>query len=70
MPKTIEWLIWSNEHMAWWRADSCGYTTEVASAGRYTERQAVNICTGARAGTPESGIFPEVMIPAHAVTGA
>ena len=29
-------LIWSGEHQAYWRPDSCGYTTIRAAAGRYT----------------------------------
>lgn len=38
------WIIWSNEHSAWWRAERCGYTTDEASAGHYTLAEAIDIC--------------------------
>lgn len=44
------YLVWSNEHRAWWRPNSAGYTTHVASAGRYTHEKAVAICRDARNG--------------------
>ncbi len=28
-------LIWSNEHRMWWRADERGYTDSIDEAGRY-----------------------------------
>jgi hypothetical protein len=28
-------LIWSNEHRMWWRANECGYTDSIEEAGRY-----------------------------------
>ena len=43
----MKYLIWSNEHNAWWRADSQGYTTSVISAGRYDIHDAIKICNGA-----------------------
>lgn len=55
-----EYLIWSNEHRAWWRADSCGYTTALEAAGRYHRTEAIEICAGAhvgwRPGSPPSEI--------------
>lgn len=30
------WLIWSNEHQMWWKADRAGYTADMMCAGRYT----------------------------------
>lgn len=38
------YLIWSNEHRAWWRASARGYTAGIMAAGRYTRRQALDIC--------------------------
>lgn len=35
------YLIWSNEHRAWWRANAQGYTTSHERAGRYTREEAV-----------------------------
>jgi hypothetical protein len=34
------WLVWSFQHDMWWRANSCGYTTEFLLAGVYTENEA------------------------------
>ncbi len=28
-------LIWSNQHRMWWRADERGYTDSIEEAGRY-----------------------------------
>jgi hypothetical protein len=30
-----QFLIWSNEHRMWWRADERGYTDSIEEAGRY-----------------------------------
>jgi hypothetical protein len=38
------YLIWSNEHKAWWKPDHNGYTTNTGEAGRYQEREARFIC--------------------------
>jgi len=35
------YLIWSNEHRAWWRPNSQGYTTHLEKAGRYTRQDAI-----------------------------
>lgn len=32
--------IWSDEHRAWWRAECCGYTTQIEAAGTYTFEEA------------------------------
>lgn len=44
------YLIWSNEHGAWWRPNMAGYTVKLADAGRYTRREAVGICQMAHHG--------------------
>jgi hypothetical protein len=31
-----EYMIWSNEHGAWWRPNERGYTTLLHEAGSYT----------------------------------
>lgn len=38
------WLVWSNEHGAFWRPDSMGYTSDIKQAGRYTQGQARRCC--------------------------
>lgn len=35
------YLIWSNEHRAWWRPNSRGYTLDVDKAGRYSRKDAI-----------------------------
>jgi len=41
---TDTYLIWSNEHMAWWRPNKCGYTTSIIAAGHYSKEEAIAIC--------------------------
>ena len=44
------YLIWSNEHVAWWRPDRCGYTAYIDAAGRYSREDAIKICSSANYG--------------------
>ena len=57
-----DWLIWSEEHGAWWRAHRVGYTRLLAEAGRYEKAQAEEIVTQANRYC-ESGTFNEVAMP-------
>ncbi len=41
------YLVWSNEHRAWWRPGHCGYTNRIEAAGRYSRVDALRICNGA-----------------------
>lgn len=43
------YLIWSLEHHAWWRPNSCGYTNCFQEAGIYTKADAERICENANA---------------------
>ena len=45
-----QYLVWSNEHSAWWGENRCGYYTALSAAGRYTRDEALKICVGARGG--------------------
>lgn len=45
-----KYLVWSNEHAAWWGKDRCGYTRIIANAGRYSRDEALKI-----AGTRDGG---------------
>lgn len=38
------WLVWSNEHSAWWRAGCAGYCSVIEGAGRYTLKDALDCC--------------------------
>jgi len=57
------YLIWSDEHKAWWKPNKAGYTYYMREAGRYTERQATNICEQAMVGWCGVGHPPETMFP-------
>lgn len=59
-PLISRWLIWSNEHSAWWGPLCCGYPDNIAAAGRYTIEQAVDICT--QRSWMRGQIPPETMI--------
>ena len=57
------WLIWSNEHRAWWRAGGNGYTMQVSQAGLYSEADALDICARAIPGTASRlGMLPEIPV--------
>jgi hypothetical protein len=43
----MKWLIWSNEHTAWWRANHLGYCYSRAEAGRYTFEEACDVVKNA-----------------------
>lgn len=44
------YLIWSNQHRSWWRPNSQGYTKHVDRAGRYSRKEALQICRHGRDG--------------------
>ncbi len=41
------YIIWSNEHRAWWRPNSRGYTPNISDAGVYSREDAMDIVEGA-----------------------
>lgn len=53
-----KYLIWSEEHGAWWRPNNHGYTQSMKQAGRYTYEQARAISHSANGG----GTFCEVPV--------
>jgi hypothetical protein len=53
-------LIWSNEHNAYWRPDSCGYTVRMKSVGIYSRAEAESIVRGTY---PEKGLEIEPLTP-------
>jgi len=62
-----EYLVWSNEHRAWWAPNRCGYTRLIDRAGRYAREDAISIARGARGGWEMAGLKeqnpPEIAIP-------
>lgn len=56
------YLVWSNEHRAWWGPGASGYTTVVPQAGRYTREQALHICRSAQGGWNGAAPAPEYPI--------
>lgn len=55
------WLVWSNEHAAWWSPQSAGYCWDINAAGRYTIEDALEICK-ARGVKRGDGINPPELI--------
>ena len=64
MSNEPQFLIWSNEHKAWWGRYRSGYTNSPYNAGKYTKAEAdeivANACLG---GIPVSDLAPEVAVP-------
>jgi hypothetical protein len=60
----MKYLIWSNEHRGWWRANRHGYTTLVQRAAHFSLEDATEIVTKANR---HSDKIEEVMVeaPSH-----
>jgi hypothetical protein len=43
----MKYLIWSNEHRGWWKANRHGYTTRTDKAGQFSFEEACNIVSNA-----------------------
>jgi hypothetical protein len=54
-----KYYIYSYEHRAFWKPNSCGYTYEISSAGVYSETEANSIVKSANV----NEIINEVLIP-------
>jgi hypothetical protein len=63
-----QYLVWSNEHRAWWRAGHCGYATGLREAGRYSRDQAIEICRDAIPTAMHVGTISEIPVRAADVT--
>jgi len=53
------YLVWSNQHRAWWRPESRGYTTDIRGAGWYTRDEAISISGQARDGWGDPSKAPD-----------
>lgn len=38
--RDADWVLWSNDHSAWWGPNRCGYSPNLLDAGVYTEGEA------------------------------
>jgi hypothetical protein len=56
------YVIWSNEHQAWWRKNSAGYTIHLREAGWYSHGEALTICANARDGWRPGTPPPELPV--------
>lgn len=62
------WLVWSNEHNAYWGTNKCGYTQNAMKAGRYTAREAKSICKNANIAVDKNKDLPnEIITPSPEV---
>lgn len=63
------WVIWSEEHGAWWAPGKWGYTESLAAAGRYTQEEALAICRSAnfycKPGTWKECCLPDPLASEH-----
>jgi len=57
------WLIWSNEHKAFWGVAHRGYTNVLDHAGRYNFLEALAICQRANIPSGNSGYPQQDRIP-------
>jgi hypothetical protein len=56
------YVIWSEEHGAWWAPVQGGYTRSLAKAGRYEQTEAEEIVTKANKYPPRGMSWSEVAI--------
>jgi hypothetical protein len=63
-----QYLIWSNEHRAWWGPGHCGYTRGLRDAGRYSRDQAIQVCRDAIPTAMHVGTISEIPVRAADVT--
>lgn len=58
-----KYLIWSEEHGAWWRERRNGYTRSIERAGRYDKSDAEQIVKDANRSAITPAAFNEVAMP-------
>lgn len=58
------YLIWSNEHQLWWKANNRGYTKDIHEAGVYGFHESLEIVGQANKHAPRDEWPHEVMVQA------
>lgn len=56
------YLVWSNEHSAWWGPRRSGYYLSLDYAGRYSRDEALKISAEARGGWKPGDVPPEMPV--------
>ncbi len=56
------YLVWSNEHRAWWGSHETGYVRRLRDAGRYSREDALRICRNALGSATGIGMFAELPV--------
>lgn len=64
---SANWLIWSNEHRAWWGWNGNGYVRSMDKAGRYSFEEANQICKSANCWIGRDGVPQETMVPVESL---
>lgn len=62
MSSVNAYVIWSNEHGAWWGPKRAGYVARLTDAGKYARDEALTLCTDARGGREYNRIPSELPI--------
>lgn len=62
----LDWIIWSHEHQAWWKAGRNGYSEFRKDAGIFTLDEALEICRNANCWIKDRP--EETMLPAFYIT--
>ena len=56
------YLVWSNEHVGWWKPGGWGYGRGLNQAGRFTRAQAIAICRDALPTAGRLGVISEIPV--------
>ncbi|MEH2525887.1 MULTISPECIES: hypothetical protein [unclassified Bradyrhizobium] len=56
------YLIWSNEHQGWWKADGWGYSPGLREAGHFHKDRAFDICRSALPDAARMGMLSEIPV--------
>lgn len=57
-----DYIIWSNEHMAWWGPGRRGYSKGLKGVGTYSRDQALEICRESLPTAAHIGMISEIPV--------